>query len=360
MSLRKSRNRSFNPFNLSFLDIMSCGLGAVILIFLILKHGDSLESDQEKLISFDIKNVKESIEKSLEKINSKNSVISKMQENIANENYKIKKIESEINTQQLLKDSIIQQNKDIQQVNRIKEDSMPDVIEISGDGERQYLTGLKIEGKRILYLFDSSASMLDENIQTIFKLSFLPDDQKGNSEKWLRAKKTLQWLVARLPSKSQFSIISYNSSVQSHTNGSWIKADDQELISQTLNSALDILPEGGTNFEKALLAAKAMKPQPDAVYIITDGLPTIGEKLGNFSISMETRRCLNSESRGRISPDCRHILFQKAKDEYLKGNKIKTSTILLPLQGDLRAASDYWNLALQSGGTTISPSKDWP
>jgi hypothetical protein len=87
-------------------------------------------------------------------------------------------------------------------------------------------------------------------------------------------------------------------------------------------------------------------------------LPTLGEPLGKFTISFEMRSCLNSK--GKISPECRHILFQKAKEEYFKDQKIKTSTILLPLQGDQRAASDYWNLALQSGGTTISPSKDWP
>ena len=47
-------------------------------------------------------------------------------------------------------------------------------------------------------------------------------------------------------------------------------------------------------------------------------------------------------------------------EKFFKDQKIKTSTVLLPLQGDQRAAADYWNLALQSGGTTISPSKDWP
>ena len=33
-----SRKRQFSTFSLSFLDIMSCGLGAVALIFLIIKH----------------------------------------------------------------------------------------------------------------------------------------------------------------------------------------------------------------------------------------------------------------------------------------------------------------------------------
>ena len=358
MSLKKSRNRSFNVFNLSFLDIMSCGLGAVILIFLILKHGDSLPSDQEQLIYNDIKNTKESIAISLAALEIKQGLIKEIESQISSKKTKIENIQTEIAIKKESLETIIQENKDIQKVNTTKKESMPDIIQISGDGERQYLTGLKIEGKRIVYLFDSSASMLDENIQKIFRLSFLSNEAKSLSEKWIRAKKILQWLVARLPIESEFSIISYNSQVKSHTSGSWVKAKNQKLVSSTLKSALGVLPENGTNFEKALLAAQAMRPRPDAVYIITDGLPTLGEPLGKFAISLKARSCLNSK--GRISPDCRHILFQKAVAEFFKDQKIKTSTVLLPLQGDQRAAADYWNLALQSGGTTISPSKDWP
>ena len=358
MSLKKSRNRSFNVFNLSFLDIMSCGLGAVILIFLILKHGDSLPSDQEQLIYNDIKNTKESIAISLATLETKQGLIKEIESQISAKKTKIENIQTEIAIKKESLETIIQENKDIQKVNTTKKESMPDIIQISGDGERQYLTGLKIEGQRIVYLFDSSASMLDENIQKIFRFSFLSNETKSLSEKWIRAKKTLRWLVARLPAESEFSIISYNSQVKSHTSGSWVKAKNQELVSSTLKSALGVLPENGTNFEKALLAAQAMRPRPDAVYIITDGLPTLGEPLGKFTISLKARSCLNSK--GRISPDCRHILFQKAVAEFFKDQKIKTSTILLPLQGDQRAAADYWNLALQSGGTTISPSKDWP
>ena len=33
------KKREFTTFNLSFLDIMSCGFGAVILVFLIMNHG---------------------------------------------------------------------------------------------------------------------------------------------------------------------------------------------------------------------------------------------------------------------------------------------------------------------------------
>ena len=55
------KNRSFNPFNLSFLDIMSCGLGAVILIFLILKHGESISPDQAQMLEQDIESAKKDL-----------------------------------------------------------------------------------------------------------------------------------------------------------------------------------------------------------------------------------------------------------------------------------------------------------
>ena len=32
------KKRGFTTFNLSFLDIMSCGFGAVVLVFLIIDH----------------------------------------------------------------------------------------------------------------------------------------------------------------------------------------------------------------------------------------------------------------------------------------------------------------------------------
>jgi hypothetical protein len=38
------RKRRFQTFNLSFLDIMSCGFGAVVLVFLIIDHSIEVES----------------------------------------------------------------------------------------------------------------------------------------------------------------------------------------------------------------------------------------------------------------------------------------------------------------------------
>jgi len=358
MSRKNSSSRSFNPFNLSFLDIMSCGLGAVILIFLILKHGDTISPEQTQLLEKDIYDMEIAIEDISAKIIAKNIAINQLQSKIVEQNKTIDEAAEVLNAQQSLRDSLIQENKKIQDISNDIESSMPDIIDTSGDGERQYLTGLRIEGRRIVYLLDTSASMLDENIQKIFRLSFMSDDIKNNAPKWKRAKKILTWLVARLPSESQFTIITFNEDITPHTNKPWILASDASAVKNALDSALTEIPKNGTNLEKALIAIKKMQPPPDGVYIITDGLPTIGEPLETINLDMTTRTCL--KPRGRITSNCRHYIYEKAKNNYLKGRKIKTSTILLPLQGDSRAASDYWNLALQSGGMTISPSSDWP
>lgn len=358
MSKKSSAYRSFNPLSLSFLDIMSCGLGAVILIFLILRHGESISPEATKLLEGDIKNTEISLARISEEISSSQNKVANLNSQIVLKDKEIKTSRLNLRIEKENVSKLVEQGEEIIKSSKAIEEATPDIVEKISDGERQYLTGLKIEGKRIVYLLDNSASMLHENTQLVFKLSLSSEEEKVKARKWVRAKETLKWLTARLPKNSNFTIMTYNKDVKSHTNNSWLDSEDPLSVNSALESALNEIPENGTNLERALQAIKKMFPLPDSVYIITDGLPTLGEPVKKLGILLETRNCL--KPRGKITSECRHIIFQKAKGNYLSGNKIKTSTILFPLQGDLRAASDYWNLAIQSGGTTISPSRDWP
>ncbi|MDG1851875.1 MAG: VWA domain-containing protein, partial [Gammaproteobacteria bacterium] len=45
MAQDRAAKREFNPISLSFLDVMSCGFGAVVLIFLILDHSSTVQND---------------------------------------------------------------------------------------------------------------------------------------------------------------------------------------------------------------------------------------------------------------------------------------------------------------------------
>ena len=355
------KRRNFNPLNLSFLDIMSCGLGAVILVFLILKHGEGLLPEEESRVRNDIDTTKLEIKESEEEIlRITNEIIDKKKEIelLESQNTIISTlIKEELKNQELSEEEIRNLELELKQL----EKNNADIIQTSDGGERQYLTGLKVEGKRIAFLLDNSASMLDESIVNIVRRSLFVDQTQEQSEKWVRAKKSAEWLVNRLPPDSEYTFITFNENVDSLTESQWLKSSDVNSINSVLKKVNLLRPTGGTNLEKALIFVKSLEPKPDALYLITDGLPTIGEEVERFSSDF-LEKCFRSKQRKKntISSNCRHQLFQKAKKGFLSGRKIRTSTILLPLEGDPRAASDYWNLSIQSGGLLISPSSDWP
>lgn len=106
-----------------------------------------------------------------------------------------------------------------------------------------------------------------------------------------------------------------------------------------------------------------MNPKPDSVYLITDGLPTKGEPIKGIN-KEKLNKCFRIGSKKNpvrnISSECRLELFKKALRAYVKDTNIKTSVILLPIEGDPKAAASFWALSNRTKGTLISPSQDWP
>jgi len=78
-----------------------------------------------------------------------------------------------------------------------------------GHGDRQYLTDLKMGGKRIFILVDVSASMLDETIVGIIRRRNLKTSQKLRAPKWRQVVKTVDWLITRLPPTGKFQIYTF-------------------------------------------------------------------------------------------------------------------------------------------------------
>jgi len=92
-------------------------------------------------------------------------------------------------------------------------------------------------------------------------------------------------------------------------------------------------------FEVAL----SMTPLPDNIFIITDGLPTLGK---------------GASKSGSISGAQRYRLFNQAIS--VLGRNIPVNTMLLPLEGDPYAAAAFWRLAIVSRGAFVTPARDWP
>ncbi len=166
------------------------------------------------------------------------------------------------------------------------------------------------------------------------------------ARKWRQAVSTVDWLAAQLPRESRFQIFTFNDeagSVIPETNGSWLDAGSRDDLDRAVAALRQTVPRNGTNLYAGFSAIRKLRPPPDNVILLVDGLPTLGVK---------------APRKSTISGDKRLKLFEQALQELRSG--VPVNVIMYPMEGDPMAASAYWNLAVVTGGSYMSPSRDWP
>jgi hypothetical protein len=216
-----------------------------------------------------------------------------------------------------------------------------------GSGDRQYLTGLKVGGQRILILVDVSASMMDESVVNVIRLRNMPEVKRMAAPKWRRTVGTVDWVTSQLPAKSKFQVYAFNTAVRAlvpGTEGRWLDADDANALSGALRELRSTVPKEGTSLENAFTAAMALAPRPDNIILVTDGLPTQGAS------PPAVKRTIDGE--GRLK------LFERAIGKL--PTSIPVNVILLPMEGDPLAPGAYWALTRRTDGAFMSPARDWP
>lgn len=357
-----ARKRQFSTFSLSFLDIMSCGLGAVALIFLIIKHETNVKvEEQHKDLQAEVNLLEEEVtdgQAGLVKIRNTLSDVDmqlvqadglarRIQEDIDTIRDKIRELEDDDTDQQIKE--LEAQLKILAEQKKELEDELKkgnDMRRIAGTAERQYLTGMKLGGKRILILLDSSASMLDATIVNVIRRRNMSDDTKRAAEKWQRALAAVDWLVSQFPEESYYQIYTFNTKVNAvieDTKDEWLPIGDEVGLEQAIINMRQVIPQRGTSLELAFQSVSGLSPLPDNIFLITDGLPTQG---------------ITQPKRATISGPDRLRLYEQAKDALPPS--IPVNVLLWPMEGDPMAASAFWKLAQFTRGSFMSPSKDWP
>jgi len=104
-----------------------------------------------------------------------------------------------------------------------------------------------------------------------------------------------------------------------------------------------LVPEKGTSLLNAFGAIKQMRPAPDNIFLLVDGLPTMGAE---------------KPWRKRVTGKKRHSLFEQARKQLSAG--VPVNIILYPMEGDPMAADAYWRLAKKTRGSFFCPAADWP
>jgi len=360
------KKREFNTFNLSFLDIMSCGFGAVILVFLIIDHSMEVYSkDLNQNLLSEVNLLEEDIaegEEGLVKLrNTLSDLDLQMVEaqgratRITEEKDRFAALIASLARDGFTDDNAIEQLKaEIQsleeEVKKLREAAEEDggrsARAYIGEGNRQYLTGLNLGGRNIAILLDISSSMLADRLVNIIRLRNMDEKVQRRADKWSRALNTVDWLTAQLPISSEYQLITFNTRAAAalpETEGQWLEVADQAQLQEVSSALRKITPSGGTSLENAFIALQKLSPSPDNVFLITDGLPTQG----------------TSPPRGtKINGQQRQKLYRQAVKQLPAG--VPVNIILAPMEGDPMAASEFWQLAQVTRGSFLSPSRDWP
>ena len=363
------QRRRFDIFSMSFLDTICCAFGSVVLLYMILNAATGRASQRNTAVMrADADRLEVQVLEGYENlVVLTNALKSTTTAEVTTQGLAARVLdEIEVNKLQLAeynketvsrREHINQLKADLKSLDagnrRLEAGSRSagpvgnKVAGFKGDGDRQYLTGLKVRGQRTLILLDSSASMLDETLVNVIRLRNMAEANRRAAQKWRSAVSTVEWLMSQLPGDAQFQIYAFNTRAWPLLDGSagrWLRLADAAALSGIVGAMRTLVPQNGTSLENAFDVVNGMNPKPDSVILITDGLPT--QDSGGPGL----RKTIDSD--GRLK------LFERAVRRY--PSSIPMNVILLPMEGDPEAAGAFWIAARRTNGAFLVPSKDWP
>lgn len=325
---------------------MSCGLGAVILLFILLdfnRPSDDVDTPEPVAVINEEKTNKMLMQRK-----------QKLLQASEKESAKIDKLVGAIS------DVMIDSSQKTVQLEKIPDTPKPksqkkNLLDKPASGE---LIGLSVKGKRILIAFDTSASMSNEKlIDIILGLSDVSGRRLASGKKWLQAKRTLLWTISNAPKDSLIQVIGYSDGVTPLTSG-WVSQED--ALSSIRLELKGLSPTGGTSLGKMLEYVDEKSLAANSMYIITDGLPTIAGRKNSGLKGFKECFKFGGKKTSYVDGKCRETLYIGAVSRFQKTSSPVVNVILLPLEGDPKAAPLYWKWANSTKGMLFSPARGWP
>jgi hypothetical protein len=363
------QRRRFDIFSMSFLDTICCAFGAIVLLYMVLNAATGRESDRRTASArADANKIEvEVLEGYQNLVAMTNALRSATNAEVTAQGQSARVIEELDTTRQQLAEYTKETLSRREHINQLKADlkSLDEanrrleagsrssgavgnkVVGFRGDGDRQYLTGLKLRGRHTLILVDSSASMLDETLVNVIRIRNMSEANRRAAGKWRKTVATVEWLMSQLGGDAQFQIYGFNTTawpLVAGSEGKWLSTKDADALSGSITALRALVPKNGTSLDNAFEIVNALTPKPDSVVILTDGLPTQG------SGGPGLRKTIDSDGRMK--------LFDRAISRY--PSRIPLNIVLFPMEGDPQAAGAFWRAAQHTQGAFLVPAKDWP
>ena len=155
----------------------------------------------------------------------------------------------------------------------------------------QRFEGIALTGRRVVFLVDMSGSM------------DLVDDRTPAPEKWPGVRESVLKIMRSLPQLEKFQVLLFSDRVTYlfGQDGRWLDYDPATSGDRVAAAMMAIKPKGNTNMYVAFESAFQFRAQGlDTIYLMSDGLPNIGEGL-----SPEAARTMRESDRTEVLS--RHI-----------------------------------------------------
>ena len=325
---------------MAFLDVMSCGFGAVVLIFLIINHATEenakvVNRDQlaeVRLLDYQVQTGEKDLFEWKERLETLAQRLSASQHQLVSVECRSEPVPRGAGRTEcgFLRGAHLLG--EAQQRRRVPRGGGATAAP-NGEGQRRrqgaglrrgggpaVSHGLKVGGRNILIAIDVSASMLDETIVNVLRRRNMPEERRRNAPKWRRAVRTAEWLAAQLPLDADFQLFAFNEETRSlvpDSEDQWAPLGDGRALSAAIDRLSAMLPTGGTSLERLAAKLSTLNPLPDNVYLVTDSLPTQGAR---------------KPRRATISGTDRLNLFREALRQLPP--QVPINVILMPMEGD--------------------------
>ena len=359
--MRWSSQRRPAGFNLAFLDIMACGLGAIILIFMLVKYNSEEPSTESNALVNELAGIRKEIQTTSANNDALAAQIEKLKQQLQQQIKRSARSDEEAGATveeliKLTKEIAGLEQKLAQQKQQTEAPEQKETESVKDKTQEDHLIGLRVTGPRILILLDNSASMADENRVDSFMISISNTAAKKAAPKWRRAITVAHWILDRVPEDSEYMVMHYNATADFLPDNKWRSGGDQNARAAVSQALEKLYPQAATNLHSALALIKTSSVRPTDIYVVTDGLPTKGP----LSTLKRVRACGSDLGQtDNVSRECRLALFNTAIKSF-SSNTATVNTVLLPVQEDSDAASAYWLWSATTAGMMISPAGSWP
>jgi hypothetical protein len=358
------RRRPASAFSWSFLDVMASGFGATLLIWLVMDHQRAPTVASPRQLTSEVRLLEEDIREGELGLVQLRNAIQAIDDVLADARGNVEEVLEQVRAERPEtppkvptedpQARIVTLQREISELEKrlesLRSEAGPfggtSARAFTGTGNRQYLTGLRLGGDRIVIMLDASTSMLDDDLVNVLRRRNMAEGARRNAPKWRRAVRTVEWLASQLPLDSRFQVVLFDETARvavAGSEGKWLPVLGGRDLEAAMEAVKAAVPKGGTSLENAFMLVASMNPQPDNIYLVTDGLPTQG---------------LQPVRSGVVDGRARERLFSAAIEHVPKDATV--NTILMPMDGDPNAAAAYWILGQRSGGTMLAPPRDWP